>query len=417
MATSFDPAVPRMKDVAEFNPLDPATVEDPYPFYAALRAQAPVYLVPGLGFAIASTYAAVLELIADPKRFSSNVGAQAGGFSAEIAEVMQEAAPPVDTLLTCDPPDHIRYRSLVQRAFAARRVARMEPQIRAVVEEVADDVAGEGARAFDWVSRFAVPVPLTVIADQLGVPRSDMPLFKKWSDDAVAPLGGMISSERQVGCAHSLVEFQRYMENRIEERRQAGRDDMLSDLVEARLDGVEPLNVPEMLSILQQILVAGNETTSNVIASATRLLLENPGQLECVRADRSLIPNMVDEAIRLESPVQGLFRVATCDTQLAGTEVTEGTRIIAMFASANRDEAAFSAAERFDVRRENARSHLGFSRGEHFCVGAALARKELEIVFETVLDRFPNLELAPGNDFAHEPSFILRGLKRLDVVL
>lgn len=374
-----------------------------------------MYLVPGLGFAIASTYEAVQELISDPKRFSSNVGAQAGGFSAEVADVMKEAAAPVDTLLTCDPPAHIRYRSLVQRAFAARRVARMAPQIRRVVEDVADAVAARDS--LDWVAEFAVPIPLTIIADQLGVPRADMPLFKKWSDDAVAPLGGMISGERQVECARSLVEFQRYMQDRIEERRREGRDDMLTDLVDARLDGVEPLNVPEMLSILQQILVAGNETTSNVIASATMLLLQNSDQLDLVRADRSLIPNLVEEAIRLESPVQGLFRVATGDTQLAGVELSAGTRIIAMFASANRDAGVFPAPERFDVKRENARNHLGFSRGEHFCVGAALARQELESVFETVLDRFADLALAPGNDFAHEPSFILRGLKRLQVTL
>ena len=405
-----------MKPVAEYNFLDPAVIESPFEFHRALREQAPVYEVPGIGLFLVSTYAGVLEVLSDPRRFSSKSGPAVGGMAPppEVIAAMSKGYPPVDTLITSDPPDHIRYRSLVSRAFSARRVAGMEDYIRGVASELLLGFEREGT--IDLVPRYAVPLPLSVIADQLGVPRSDMPLFKKWSDDAVAPLGGMISLERSVECAHSIVEFQHYMAGRIEQRRADLKDDILSDLIGARLDGAEPLNVAEMLSILQQFLVAGNETTTNLIASATMLLCQNPDQLELVRNEPKLIPNMAEEAVRLESPVQSLFRLATEDTTVLGTKIPKGGRIVVMYASANRDDAVFPDPDRFDVRRENAKANLGFGRGEHFCIGVALARKEAAIAFETLLGGTRDLRLSPGkNDFAHVPSFILRGLRQLVV--
>ncbi len=408
---------PVSKPLSEFNPLDPAVVESPYEFHRALREQAPVHSIPGV-MTLVSSYAGVLEVLSDPGRFSSKSGPAVGAMAPppQIVAVMAKGYPNVDTLLSADPPDHIRYRQLVSRAFAARRVAGMEAYIREVADELVAGFLGEGT--IDLVPRYCVPLPLSVIADQLGVPRADMALFKKWSDDSVAPLGGMISLERGVECAQSIVDFQHYMAARIEERRAAPRADILTDLVEARLDGAEPLNVAEMVSILQQFLVAGNETTANLIASATMMLGQNPDQLALVRKDPGLIPNMVEEALRLESPVQTLFRVATRDTQVQGVPVAAGTRIAVMYASANRDPEQFPDPDRFDVTRENAKTHLAFGKGEHFCIGAALARKEAVIAFETLLARTRELRLAPGkNDFSHVPSFILRGLKELWVEL
>ena len=401
-----------MKRVSEYNFLDPAVVENPFEFHRALRAQAPVYEVPGIGLFLVSTYAGVLEVLSDPRRFSSSSGPAVAAMSPRVQAAMAGGYPQVDTLITCDPPRHIRYRSLVSRAFSARRVAGMEDYIRGVARELLRDFVREGT--VDLVPRYAVPLPLSVIADQLGVPRSDMALFKRWSDDAVAPLGGMIGEERAVEWAHSIVEFQHYMAEKIAERRREPRDDILSDLIGARLDGEAPLDVPEMLSILQQFLVAGNETTTNLIASAMALLGRTPDQLALLREDPSLVPNMVEEAVRLESPVQSLFRLATEDTRVQGQRVPQGARVVVMYASANRDETVFPDPDRFDVRRENARANLAFGRGEHFCIGVALARKEAAIAFETLLEGTRDLRLSPGkNDFAHVPSFILRGLKQL----
>jgi cytochrome P450 len=401
-----------MGRLAGFRANDPAVVEDPFPFYAALREQAPVYFAEEIGSFLVSRYEDVLAVVSDTERFSSGIGPTAVLPPAEALQILARGVPPVSTLLTADPPDHTRYRALVSRAFAPRRVARMEAGIR----EVADALAAgfRGAGAVELVSAFAVPFPLTIIADQLGVPRADLPRFKQWSDDFVALLGGMVSSERFVACARGIVEFQQYFRERIEERRAEPRDDMLSDVVQARLEGETPLDLRELISIVQQFLVAGNETSTNMIAAAIRFLLESPEQLALVRGDPTLVPAAVEEALRLETPTQTMFRCAMRDTQLHGVAIPKGARLAVLYGSANRDPAVFPDPDRFEVRRPNLREHLAFGQGAHFCLGAGLARKEGAIALETLLRELPNLRFAPGrNDFTHHPSLILRGLRAL----
>lgn len=403
-----------MAAISAFDPLAPETVECPYPFYAALRSEAPVHLVPNAGFYIVSRYDDILQVLKHPDLFSSNSGPGLGKVDAEIEAIYAGGYARPNTLLSNDPPDHMRYRSLVNKAFTARRVVSLEPGIRAIAHDLVDGFAGDGE--VELISRFAVLLPLSVIADALGVPRADMPAFKRWSDASVAPLGGMISRERELECAREIVEFQHYFAARLAERREQPRDDILTDLLNARLDGAAPLDTAEILSIVQQLLVAGNETTTNMIAAGTLLLLQHPEQMAAVRVDQAVIPNLVEEALRMESPVQGLFRSAKQDTEIGGVPVPKGARLIVMYAAANRDETVFEASDQFDVCRDNAGEHLAFGRGIHFCLGAALARAEGIIAFETLLDRLPNLRLAPGkNDLRHTPSFILRGLQQLHV--
>jgi cytochrome P450 len=398
--------------LAGFRANDPGVVEDPFAFYAALRETAPVHFAEEIGAWLVSRHADVLEVVSDPARFSSAIGPIAVMPAPAALAILARGIKPVSTLLTADPPAHTRYRALVSRAFAPRRVARMEASVRAVAESL---VAGfRAAGAVELVAEFAVPFPLTVIADQLGVPRADLPRFKRWSDDFVALLGGMVSTERFVECARGIVEFQDYFRARIEERRAEPRDDMLTDLVQARLPGEQPLDLPEMISILQQFLVAGNETSTNMIAAAIRYLLASPEQLALVRADPALVPAAVEEALRLETPTQTLFRAATRDTELCGVPLPKGARLAVLYGSANRDPTIFPEPDRFDVRRPNLRDHLAFGHGTHFCLGAGLARKEGAIALELLLGELPGLRFAPGrNDFAHHPSLILRGLREL----
>ena len=399
---------------SDFNPLSPENVADPYPFYRAMRHHAPVYQVPGAGFFIVSRYADILHVLSHPEIFSSRQ--PPGVFDTrppdDVMEILSQGYPPMETLLTNDPPAHSRFRALVNKAFSARRVATLEPKIRRIANELVDSFIGDGK--VELVSQFAIGLPLTVIADALGVAHSDMDDFKRWSDDAVAPLGGMIGHQRQLECARSQIEFQRYFEARLEERKSAPRDDLTTDLLNARLEGARPLDFAEILNILYQLLVAGNETTTNLISSAMMLLMRNPDQMRLVIEDPSLVANMIEEALRLESPVQSLFRLTKAASEIAGVKIPEGARLAVMYASGNRDEAEFPDPDRFDVRRANARTHLGFGQGEHFCIGAALARLEARVAFETLLSRIPAIRLADGkNDFAHTPSFILRGLREL----
>ncbi len=403
-----------MKSLSHYDSMSPATMQDPFAFYRALQEEAPVYRDPGTGSYLVSRYEDVLAVIHDPRRFSSAVGPLTKLPPKPALEVLMSGHPPVPTLLTADPPEHIRYRMLVSRAFAPRRVARLERALRRVAEETLERCVHRGE--MELVADFAVPFPLTLIADQLGVPREDMPRFKRWADDNVAFLGGMISDERYLECAHSILEYQRYFEERIEACRARPREGILSDVVNASSDAVLPLGTAELLSIFQQIIVAGHETTTSAFAGIMRRLLEDPEPLALVTREPALVPAMVEEGLRLESPTQTMFRLATEDAEIAGVEIPKGARVGVMYGAANRDPRVFPDPDRFDVRRPNARSHLAFGHGEHYCIGAGLARAELCIGFETLLSRLRHPRLAPHNDFSHHPSFILRGLKALHVV-
>lgn len=403
--------------VADYVVLDPAVLEQPYDYYAALRGEAPVHQTP-FGFWLVSRYDDVMSIVRDPARFGSEAafGAMAGGEpSEELKAIAAQGFAPANTLLTNDPPSHTRFRGLVNQAFSPKRVAQMEGDIAVIAQQLAAGFADKGR--VELSSQFAVPLPLTVIADALGVSRDDMGDFKRWSDDSVAPLSGLLTPERQLGCARSRVAFQHYMAARIEERRAERRDDLLSDLVHASMadeDGTERgLTVPELLNVIEQLLVAGNETTTKLINAGMLLLVQHPGQLAALRADRSLVPNLVEEALRFESPVQMLPRVAKVDVELGGVAVPAGSLLFVVYGSANRDDGHFPDASAFDVRRPNARSHLAFGQGPHFCVGAALARAEGRIAFETLLD-LDGWALA-GPPPERELSMVLRGLSRLEL--
>jgi cytochrome P450 len=399
--------------VKDIDPFAPDTVECPYQFYAAMRQEAPVHHVPGRDIYIVSRYADIEHVLANPEIFSSH-GAPGYRPSAEAKAIMAQGWLPTDTLLSNDPPAHRRFRNLVNKAFTPRRVAALEPAIRTIANELVDAFIGAGKA--ELMRQFAVLLPLIVIADALGVPRANLDDFKRWSDDSVAPMSGMIDHQRELECAHGMVEFQRYFAAQLDSRRSAPRDDILTDLINARLEGERPLDTREMLNMLQQLLVAGNETTTNLIGNAMLLLLERPEHMAALRADRTKIPGLIEEVLRFESPVQGLYRRTKIATELGGVAIPAGARLVLMYASANRDEAHFASADRFDPARENAREHLGFGGGIHYCLGAPLARMESRIAFETILERTRAIRLAPGlNDFTHTPSFALRGLKVLHI--
>ena len=365
--------------VGDFDLLDPEVLGSPYDFYAALREHAPVHLTP-YGFWLISRYDDVLAVVRDPAALLlTDARALRGRASPEVAEILKDAYPGVPTLLTNDPPSHTRFRNLV--SGTRRSAPSAWPRWRATssASPPSWSTPSRPTARSSSVSQFAVPLPLTVIADALGVDRADMPAFKRWSDDSVAPLSGLLTEERKVECARSRVEMQHYIVARIEERRAEPRDDLLSDLVHARLDAEvagdgagEPLTIAELLNVIEQLLVAGNETTTKLITSGTLLLLEQPDEMAKVRADPELIGNLVEEALRYESPVQMLFRTTTADVEVAGVPIPAGAACLVVYGSANRRDGHFPGAADFDVERANARTHLAFGQGPHFCVGAAL---------------------------------------------
>ncbi|MFP6835061.1 MAG: cytochrome P450, partial [Pseudomonadales bacterium] len=287
-------------------------------------------------------------------------------------------------------------------------------QIRSTADEAIDSFIDDGE--FEAVTQLAIPVPINVISDMLGLDRSMASNIKLWSDASVEPLGMMVSDERLIECTRLVKEFQDVMAAELESRRAHPRDDLLTELVTTRDEDGNEFSMAEMLSLTSQFLVAGNETTTNGIAAGVQLLVDNPEQQQVLRREPPRVRVFINEVLRLEAPVQGLFRVVTVDTELNGVKIPKGSRIMLRFAAANRDAAKFQDPDKLDVTRHNAGSNVAFGAGIHHCIGANLAREEMVQTFEALLNRTANLAYAEGrNDFKHHPSMILRGLKRLHI--
>jgi cytochrome P450 len=395
--------------------LDPRVQADPYAAYDVLRERAPVWEMPGTGFFVVTSYEGLARVIRDPATFSIEIGSlgMVGLFRTKAArDVFREKGWVVGTKLSTDPPEHDAYRALIDVSFTAGRVKRSEPFVRGVIEELLERLTPRGACEF--VSGFCVPLPLRVITDRLGLPSADIPQLKRWSEAWVEPFSYALTPERELEVAAQMVELQHYLVAKLEEKRRAPREDILSDLATGRLRGERPLATEEMLGIAEQALVGGNETTTNAIASGMLLLLRNPAVLAALRADARLVRLFVEEALRLESPTQGLLRRATRDTELLGVRIPKDRLVHLRFGAANRDPAVFPEPARLDLARRNAGAHMAFSQGEHHCLGAPLARQELRLAFEHLLERWEAIELAvPESQLEYLPSFTLRALRAL----
>ena len=401
--------------LGEIHPFAPETLADPSAFNRRLRAEAAVHRDPHTGIFLVSTYGAVVEAAQDWQTFSNRFAQAMGAGRTPPAEVREASAggyPVVDTMLTADPPEQRRFRKLVNRAFVPRRVAALEPHVEALSHELIDAFAADGR--VELMGQYAQLLPLVLIAEQLGVPREDLSRFRRWSDGFVEQLGQMADLEGQVKAARMIVEFQHYFAAKLEERRKEPRADILSDIATARVADERPLDVAESLSILQQLLVAGNETTADAIAEGMWLLVQHPEQLAAVEAEPSLVTNLVEEVLRLATPTANMWRVATRDTELAGVAIPKGSFVLLRYASANRDERVFRDPDRFDVRRENAGEHLAFGLGIHLCLGAPLARLEMQVAFRTLVGRLEGWQLAAGAPAPrYRPNVLLRGLEAL----
>lgn len=411
-------------DLADFNPFDSATLQCPFPHYAQMRDEQPVMLIESLGMYLVTRHDLVLGILRDPGTYSSMFGGASmplpGDARAKMAEVMAQGYPRVPTMLTADMPDHTRYRRLVSKAFTPKVIAELEPVIRAIATKLIDSWIDNGS--IEFVEQFGVPLPVEVIAHALNVPESRMADFKRWSDDSIAGIGTNISLEQRLQAEEGVNEYQHYFAAEFEKRKTEPQDDLLTALLQARIDDDDPevtdkrpLDMPEMLSIVQQLLVAGNETTTKLLTETMRLLANHPDQWRSLQRDPSRAPNVIEEALRLSTPTQGVFRIATRDHELEGVHIPKGARLVIVFASANRDEALYADADAFDPDRTGLRDHLAFGKGIHFCLGAALSRLEGRVALEELARRLDSFTLAESNAFEYFPSFLLRGLTRLDV--
>jgi cytochrome P450 len=321
-------------------------------------------------------------------------------------------------MITADGQIHTRYRRLVSKAFSPRSIAAFEPMVRTITTRLIDSWI-DRAR-IEFVEDFAVPLPVEVIARALNVPEDRLEDFRRWSDATVLTFGATPTIDERIAAIHTVHELQRFFLAAIDDRRRQPQDDLLTSLLEARidddvdaeLDDKRPLAENEIVSLVQELLVGGNETTTKLVAEMVRLLAGNPERWEEIRRDPEVIPAVVEESLRLASPAQAMWRLATADTELGGVPIPAGSRVVLSYASANRDEAVFADPDRFDVARDP-NDHLAFGIGEHFCLGASLARMQLRCILREVATRLPDLALAGTASIQN--GALIHGVKRMPV--
>ncbi len=410
----------------EWDPLAPPNWQDPYPDYARLREEAPVHWAPTTGAFCISRYDDVAKVLSDTDTFSSR-----GAFEVLVQRhkigvsdvpgifrfLWRSRINPLKIrdrierggLITSDPPHHTRLRATVNRAFTPRRIRELEPRLRQIVDECLAPL--DSTEGFDLVSALGVPLPVTVIAELLGIDPARQLDFKRWSDAIIEgasgnPEGGV---SEFLAALTELFEFLRHM---IAERRREPRDDILSVLVDPQLADVLDDGIIAQFVLL--LLVAGNETTTNLIGNAVAAFLAHHDELAKVQAEPELMAIAIEEVLRFQPPIQFVMRRATRETEIAGTTIPAGARVAALIGAANRDPAAFADPDRFDVTR-NPKGHLSFGLGAHFCLGASLARLEARVALEALLPRLDGRRLA-GDHIEWVDSYLVRGPARLSLI-
>ncbi len=383
-----------------FNRFDPTVLVDPYPFYKPLYDQPPMVLGLDVPTVLLARYADVVAALRDPHTFSS----------APIKQVSQaHIFGGVPTLILTDPPVHTRLRRLVNQAFAPRRIREMEPRIREIADSLLSQV--ERRESFEAMKDLAEPLPTMVIAELLGVPPVDYQMFKEWSDALLEISNVPPGAPPPPGFDQALAAERAYFKARHEELRRHPGNDLMSMLIQAQEK--DALSFDEVAGFFNLLLLAGNETTTNLIGNGLNALLRHPEQAEALRDDPALMPGAIEEMLRWDCPVQATGRNTAVDCELGGTRMRRGTMVVVLNGAANRDPAAFPDPDRFDIRRDP-NDHLAFGEGIHFCLGAALARLEGSIAVGSVLARFPRIRPAAGEDApTYKKSFHIRGLQRL----
>jgi cytochrome P450 len=390
-----------------FNPMDPEFLADPYPTYRRLRTEDPVHHSP-LNFWVLTRYEDVVAVLRDPRFIKEPL-------AAFVAARFGAAVPPGVgvSMLDRDPPDHTRLRSLVSKAFTPRVVEGLRPRIQEIVDSLI--TRAEAAGSMDLIEELAYPLPVNVICELLGVPVEDHERFKGWSLDIARGLDSILlppESEvpRRSGAArHAMTD---YFQGLVAERRASPRGDLLSALIAAEEAG-DKLSEDELLATCILLLIAGHETTVNLIGNGTLALLRHPGELRRLRETPGLIASAVEELLRYDAPVQRTARIPSTDVTIGGRTIGRGEMVMPFIGAADRDPAQFADPDRLDLARADNR-HIAFGWGIHFCLGAPLARVEGQIAIDTLVRRLPKLELVTDEPEYRE-SLTLRGLKTLPV--
>ncbi len=406
-------AAERIQTGATFYPMGERFHADPYRMYRRLREKDPIHRSRLINGWVLTRHADVTAVLRDT-RFLSDERKQAGyeKFRARAIKqgVIDAGESGTFSMLRADPPDHTRLRTLVSRAFTPRTVEGLRGRVEAVVEEHLDAVAGKGG--MDVIAALAYPLPVIIIAEMLGIPAEDHARFKHWSDEAVRGMG-ISTVEDGRRARRGRRELRAYLEGVASARRREPREDLLSALLAVEAEG-ERLTTDELFETCELLLIAGHETTTNLIGNGLLALLRNPDQFDLLRRDPSLVEHAVEEFLRYDSPVQATTRIVSEDMQFEGNAFRTGQQVALALGAANRDPEAFPDPDRLDVTREDLR-HVAFGHAIHFCLGSPLARIEAPAAFRAMIERFPNMRLDETTPPRWKDNIILRGLQQLPV--
>ena len=394
---------------------DPAVQRCPFAAYDALRGQQPVYLDPLTGNYVLTRYADVRKALLNHKALRNRTGlntTRESSVEEGVARLYSEKGwLPMDTLVSNDLPEHRTFRVLVDKVFTTARVQSLEPRISQIIEALIDDMIG--LDEVDFLDAFAIRLPMYVIAEQLGIEKNDMDDFKLWSDVSVESVSPLITPAREIEIANHLIDMQNYLARVIERVRAAPEDTLLSHLANTETDGCL-LDMRDLLGVLHQILIAGNETTTTTLASGMKLLIDQPELADMLFAEPDRVPQFVEEVLRTMAPVQTLFRKAAQSLEIGGVAIPQGAIVEVRYGAANRDPEQFSCPADIDLDRDKANSHLAFGAGIHLCIGNQLARGELRLAFAALTRRLKNFRLSRGEaGIAWMTSYIAYGPTRL----
>jgi cytochrome P450 len=400
---------------------DPAVQDDPFAYYAQRHQSCPVWNEPDVDLYVVGSMAESRQALTDATTFSSAPARRSAGVNpvavAYVTALAERGFARATTLQRTDPPIHTRYRKVLNRVFTPGRVKALTPGIESIVSELVDQFLPAGRCEF--VGDLALPLPGMFIAEQLGLDRSQYKTFRRWAEAmlCLANRPNMTMEEAMVEVEVEL-EAQHYLAEECRKRIDTPTDDLISLIVhahEATEDGVE-FTMNELQDLLHQLVTGGFETTTAGLSAAMYLLATHDDQQELLRAQPELLGNFVEEALRFDSPVQGLWRTSTCPVVVQGVEIPKGASVMVRYGAANRDPLMFEEPDRFDITRENANQHVAFGLGAHFCLGAALARQEMTSAFRILLDRTTWIEIDGELPMPrHEPSIFLRPMKTLPI--
>ena len=415
------------------NPICPASIDEatladievlecPYPTYQLLRDEAPVFQDPNTGIFVVSRYEDQRKIALDYDNFSnvrrSNDHANLTGNARKAYErFLEKGWVPGESLAARDDPNHKQMRSIFDQAFRPKRINAIDPQVEALAYQLMDDIISDGH--CDFVAQYAVPLPLIIICRQMGANNDDVWQIKKWTDAWIKGVGFGLSEEEVLKYTDLEIQAQHYFQAIFDKLRERPDDSLLSDLVNLEVPGWGRTLTDNELhaEMMQDTFVGGSETTTNALSGGIMMLANDRATWDKLRADpERYLKTFCDEVVRLETPTQGMSRIAKNDYELHGVTIPKGSQVDLRYASGNRDPKQFPNPDQIDLERKNAGSHLGFSTGTHYCLGAPLARRELYWGFKAFIDRIEDFALTPGkNNFRHLPNYSLRILKELHI--